>query len=163
MNSNIKKIGISKCLDKDINFFSQYDLHQVIKIPNYMPYINKFKSIIIKPTIELIKIINSAEGLSAEGCILTKKKLVVKIILQEKILYLSESYSHNSHIIENSFYRIAYIPVPESIEGVEISSLLNKSNLDVNAFIEDVTIAKLNNRKIDKHVFALITCKIKLS
>ncbi len=135
MNKRIPKFS---SLEKNNRFNSKIVFNNIVKPSKEMPKVNQIISVIIEPTILSYKIINTMKGRSIEGEYLTGKKLRVELNIRKNILYVADLNDQNVYLIENTYYQVAYITVPEYIEGTKLDLLVRynkfKLKVDLNDF-----------------------------
>ncbi|MCY6483172.1 hypothetical protein OW763_02230 [Clostridium aestuarii] len=145
--------------ENPIEFFSEFITCETIRLTNNLPDIEQILSIIVDPQIIHFKIINTMEGQSCEGQKLTGKKVVMELLIKQKILYVSNLPEQSLHIVENDFYQSAYLVIPCKIEGMDVEILHEHKRLDPSITIENISTRKLNNRCIFKSITLLVQLK----
>lgn len=162
-NSLVKKIGISKCEEERLEYFSQFNVREIIKVPDHLPDIEEIVSVLVEPKIISLKAIKTMRGVSAEGQYLSGGKLLAEIEISEKILYLANIPDQSLHVIENKSFHSGYIVIPPLIEGTKIDLLIRYNRLKAKVFTEDIAIKLTNCREIFKNIFLLLGAKFKPS
>ena len=160
-HSFIKKIGISENIPESMEYFSQCELKGAIDISTDLPDIDEIVSIIVDPKILSSKVIKTMEGISCEGQNLSGCKLLVRIEVNQRIMYAADNSQRSIHVIEDKSFENVHIVVPTFIEGTKVEELLQFQRFNLNVFIEDIVVNKINSRKILTTIYLLSEAKYK--
>ena len=160
-HSFIKKIGISENIPESMEYFSQCELKSAIDISTDLPDIDEIVSIIVDPKILSSKVIKTMEGISCEGQNLSGCKLLVRIEVNQRIMYAADNSQRSIHVIEDKSFENVHIVVPPFIEGTKVEELLQFQRFNLNVFIEDIVVNRINSRKILTTIYLLSEAKYK--
>lgn len=165
MKLNLKKITYNDLLLKELEYFKQFNIYKTTDCKEYI-YIKKYygnKCFLFKERIKLykvevttpiiniehVKIIDTIEGTSFEGQHLSGNKLIIigRITFSLVCLY--------SYFNEYK-YRIKNMTLPFSTFIIIPKEICNREVMNLRYFIEDVTLAYLEDDKVIVSITPLI-------
>ncbi|MGL4343572.1 MAG: hypothetical protein ACRCTE_00090 [Cellulosilyticaceae bacterium] len=141
-------------------FFKDTVVEEIISIPCEKPDMERIQKIMVWPEIEDMKLICTEKGISNEGQILTGLKLLVKLRLKQKILYVADRCTQSLHAAHFDNITNLFIIVPECIDGEATCTLFAKGQLRVVPYIETVQYRMLDSRSIHKCVAVFINMEV---
>lgn len=142
------------------NYFKEAVIQEIINIPSEKPDIERIQKIMVWPEIEDMKLITTEKGVSNEGQILTGLKLLVKLRLKQKILYVADRCTQSLHAAHFDNITNLFIIVPEYIGSDATCTLFAKGQLRVTPYIETVQFRMINERCVHKCVSVFLNMEV---
>lgn len=144
----------------EVNYFKEEMICETVAIPVGKPRIGKLLDIMVWPEVIDMKLLETPKGKSYEGSKLTGNKLLVQVLLKEKISYISDEASQNAYIIPRETLKSLYVALPEYIEEKRVSDLVRGNKMKVTAYIEDVGARMIDSRNIYKFIMIFVDVRI---
>lgn len=144
----MQKIGLAKCLNKNMIYFKNVSKNEVIYINE--PDLSTISSNIINTSILSSEFINNINAI----------RLFIKITI--KIIY-SKSLDTSLYVHEEEIFTTEYIYIPNTIDGNLSSQSFIKNKIKPEVFIENVNVKNVKNNKIIINFHLLLNLKIKPS
>ena len=132
------------------NIFSQVSIPEIVEIPEQKPDMEQLVSILETVDILSTKIVDTGIGTSEEGQILTGKKLIVEVLLKQKITYVADEPTQSVHAAHFEKPASVFVVVPEDIGGVPIEELFMQDKIVIKPYVEDICGIMLDNRRVFK-------------
>lgn len=142
------------------NYFKESIIQEIIMLPEEKPNIERIQTIMVWPEIEDMKLIPTEKGISNEGQILTGLKLLVKLSLKQKLLYVADRCTQSLHATHFDNMTNLFIIVPEVIDCEPTCALFAKGQLRVIPYIETVQFRLLDPRCIHKCVSVFVNMEV---
>lgn len=134
--------------------WTEISIPEVLKIPCVKPDVEAVNKVFVKAKIISKRVVSTPDSLgaeNAEGTKVTGKKLVVEVVLQQKIVYTALEREQSVHSAHFNIPFSAFIVLPTT------------ATLDdeycVETCIEDVYVKVLNDREIFKNVTLFLRAK----
>ncbi|MGL5675364.1 MAG: hypothetical protein ACRDDX_03030 [Cellulosilyticaceae bacterium] len=141
-------------------YFKEAVIQEIITLPQEKPDIERVQKIMVWPEIEEMKLIPTEKGVSNEGQILTGLKLLVKLRLKQKILYVADRCTQSLHAAHFDNITNLFIIVPETINCESTCALFAKGQLRVVPYVETVQFRMLDGRCIHKCVSVFVNMEV---
>ncbi|MGL5675378.1 MAG: hypothetical protein ACRDDX_03100 [Cellulosilyticaceae bacterium] len=141
-------------------YFKDTVIQEILTLPSEKPDIERIQNIMVWPQIEDIKLIPTEKGVSNEGQVLTGLKLLVKLRLKQKVLYVADRCTQSLHAAHFDNITNLFIVVPETINCESICTLFAKGQLRVIPYIETVQFRMLDSRTIYKCVSVFVNMEV---
>lgn len=141
-------------------YFKEEVIQEILNIPAEKPDIERIQKILVWPEIDDMKIIPTEKGISNEGQVLSGLKLLVKLHLKQKVLYVADRCTQSVHAAHFDNIKNLFIIIPETIDGESTCALFAKGNLRVVPYIETVQFRMLDERCIHKCVVVLVNMEV---
>jgi len=149
-NSRMIKIyGLAENYPSNSRTFKQFEIQELIKIPDNYPEIKKLISVNSTIVIQSKRIITSSKGVSNEGKELTGPKLIFEGYVNQKIEYLENNSSNVLYLYNLKIPFCNYV-VLDTICQFE------NYEYDLSAFLEDIYVRQLSSRKISQNISVLV-------
>ena len=143
-------------LPETVTNFKEEILNEILEIPCQKPDMERLLQTLVSTNVEEIKLIKTEKGLSNEGQNLTGHKLIVKLKISEKIMYVADYPTQPIHAAHYDDIKNFFVILPEEIDGVCVTDLIKTKKLIVTAYVECVEARMLDERHIQKCVMLLI-------
>jgi len=153
----IKTNGVSTQLPENPIYFKQMNVVEIVKIPPQKPDIEQVVDVTVNAKIMSARIIDTVCSKSYEGQLLSGKKLVLELKLEQVINYVADYADqpvHSAHYEE--VMRSVFIIVPKEINKVPIERLLKGNKLKITPYIEDIYAEQRDKRTVFKNITLLI-------
>lgn len=141
---------------KDINYFKEEWFCHELCIPTDKPDIETISDVFISPRVISTKLIDTDEGLSNEGQLLTGKKLVVELCIDQNITYVADEPTQSVFSMNYKIFKSMFIVLPQKIHGKSICDLEKSSRLTVTPFLEHTYTRELNGQKFNTCMLLLL-------
>ncbi|MGL6174801.1 MAG: hypothetical protein ACRC1P_09390 [Cellulosilyticaceae bacterium] len=141
-------------------YFKEEMICETVMIPMGKPRVGQLLDIMVWPEVIDIKLLETPKGKSYEGNCLTGNKLLVQLLLKEKIAYISEDTGQNTYIMPREVLKSVYVTLPEYIDEKRVSDLVRGEKMKVTAYIEDVGARVIDRRNIYKFIMILVDVSI---
>ncbi|HEX9061476.1 MAG TPA: DUF3794 domain-containing protein [Clostridia bacterium] len=128
--------------------FKQLSVQETLTIPKVKPDVEQIVSVTAEVKIKCKNVINTPEGTSIEGQILTGKKLVVEGVISQKVEYVAAEPTQPVHAVHFDIPFSSYIVLPSTFQPC--------TPVEVTGYIEDIFVQLLNKRTIFKNVAILL-------
>jgi len=153
----IKTNGVSINLPENPIYFKQMNVVEIVKIPEQKPDIEQVVSVTVNAKVLSVRAIDTVCSKSYEGQLLSGKKLVLELQLEEKITYVADYETQPVHAVHyEEVLRSVFVIVPKEIDGVPIERLIKSNKLKVIPYIEDIYAEQKDKRTIFKNITLLI-------
>ena len=139
--------------------FKEEVMNEILSIPTQKPDMERLLQTLVSTNVEEIKLIKTEKGLSNEGQYLTGYKLIVKLKIKEKVMYVANYPTQPIHAAHYEDVKNFFVILPEEIDGVPVCDLIKYKKLIVTPYIECVEARMLDERHIQKCVMLLIDVK----
>jgi len=139
--------------------FKEEIINEILEIPCQKPDMERLLNVIVSTNVEEIKLIKTEKGLSNEGQKLSGYKLIVKLKISEKVMYVANYPTQPIHAAHYDDVKNFFVILPEEIDGVPVCDLIKYKKLIVTPYIECVESRMLDARHIQKCVMLLIDVK----
>lgn len=146
-------------LPETAKYFKEEIINEILEIPCQKPDMERLLNILVSANVEDIKLIKTEKGLSNEGQHLTGYKLLVKLWISEKVMYVADHCSQPIHAAHYDDVKNFFVILPEKIDGVDVCELIKRKKLIVTPYVECVESRMLDKRCIHKCVMLLIDVK----
>ncbi len=170
-------LGISDFIPTSSEIYKEFSVSDTITLPCQKPSIERLMSSAFDAKIISIRVINTPAGevppkgfipgvaTSAEGEILTGKKLVVEIKFRQKVQYVADEPLQSVHGIHNEFIVSEFIVIPQTFEVsgecVTPEYLLANNMFLLTPFIEDANVSMMDERTICTNILVLLQINTK--
>lgn len=159
-NNRITGVGIAKDLPEKVTYFQEACLLEDLSVPSEKPDIDNIISVMVDAQIMDYKLIETPIALSYEGQNLSGQKLVVEVILHEKVRYVADSPCQSIHAFHNSdTMKSLFVVIPSEIDGVRVCDLIRKRKFSVTPYVEDIYSIKKDCRTVTNYVTLLVDVK----
>jgi len=153
----IKTNGVSTNLPENPKYFKQMNVVEIVKIPEQKPDIEQVVNVTVNAQIISIRVIDTVCSKSYEGQLLSGKKLILELKLEQKITYVADNSSQPVHAVHyEEVMKSVFVIVPKEIDGVPIERLIKSNKLKVIPYIEDIYAEQRDKRTIFKNITLLI-------
>lgn len=166
MNNFVEGIGVTNFIDLPVNpiYFTEISIPEIVCIPEEKPDMEQLISVMVDTEIASTRLIKTPVGTSNEGQILTGYKLIVEILLRQKIKYVADEPTQSVHAAHfDKLMSSIFIVVPVSIviDGVtyNIEDLFEQGRLIVTPYIEDIFAEQKDKRCVFKNITILVDVK----
>jgi hypothetical protein len=113
-------------------------------------------SVAVDTQIVSLKIAETPVGTSSEGEILTGRKLIVELLLRQKIKYVADEPTQTVHAVHNDFLVSEFVVIPPTVAGTTVEELLAQNRITVVPYIEDIYASMVDKRTICKNITILL-------
>lgn len=159
VRESVEGIGVSKLPESlgTQSLFTEVAIPEIVTLPEVKPDMEQLLSVMVDAKVVSLRIIDTPEGISNEGQILTGKKLSIELLLKQKVKYIADEptqsvhAAHFEHVV-NSLWVI----VPKQIGCKKIEDLLRDGKLIVTPYIEDIYGEQMDKRTIFKNITVLV-------
>lgn len=153
-----------RCIDggipKDIKYFKEEAICEVLTIPCQKPDMERILDIMVWPEIENIRLVDTEEGYSIEGQRLSGTKLVVEVRLKEKVTYVADEITQSVHAAHYETLKSIFVVVPAIIDDKPICNLVKTGRLSVEPYVEDAMWEMIDCRRIHKCVMLFLNVTV---
>lgn len=133
-------------------YFKEETVMEMLTLGDNMINIERIIDIMVDPIVTNIQIIQTEEGTSSEGQVLTGYKLLVEVNLREKVLYVGCMPTQPVQGAHFEVTKVLYIVPPATIGNASICDLVAAGRIQVKPYIEKVHARVLDCRTIQKCV-----------
>lgn len=140
--------------------FKEYNLCDVMNIPQNRPEINKVLESSVYPEVKDIKIIDTINETSNEGNELSGHKLIVELYMKEKVIYNTKNRAESVHAMRFDTLKSLSVVIPKEINNKSTYDLFRSGRLEVNPYVEAVHIRKIDKRNVHRTLLLFIDIKI---
>lgn len=144
----IEMYGIADMFPACTKAFKQLQVQEILCIPPQKPDIEQILSVHAKIETTKTTVIETSNGISFEGQILTGKKLIIEGKLHQKIEYVADDVVQSVHAAHFSIPFSSYIVLGEQFNC--------NSEYEAVGYIEDIYIKQIGKRKMFKNVMILM-------
>lgn len=131
--------------------FKEFSIEETLEIPSVKPDIEQILKISVAVIIKCTKIIETPQGISLEGQIITGRKLIVKGRLNQIVEYVADEVTQPVHAAHFSIPFCTFIVIPEDYE---------EDSVYVSSYIEDIFIEQIDKRNIYKNITMILDAEI---
>lgn len=164
----VEGIGISPDLPENPMYFTEVTIPEILKIPEQKPDMEQLLAVIVQPKIVSVRVVDTPCALSYEGQHLSGYKLVIEMMLWEKIKYVADEPTQSVHAAEyEQVLKSVFVVVPCEFGGKKLKDLLRTNRIVVTPYVEDIYGEMRDKRTIFKNIALLIdvtfretTCKV---
>ena len=160
MNNSFLNKKDYKDQNEVIKYFKEDIISSVITIPYENQDILNIIDIVTDAKIESYKFLEFKRAISNEGNIITGYKMVVEVLIREKISYNSQNNKNSMCIFFNEELKGFSVALPAEYNGKEINSLIRSKRFLITPYIEKSINRKINNRKIHNSMLVLVDIKL---
>ncbi|MGL5675367.1 MAG: hypothetical protein ACRDDX_03045 [Cellulosilyticaceae bacterium] len=133
-------------------YFKEETIMEILVLDTNMLDIERIVDVMVDPIVTNIQLINTEAGTSNEGQNLTGYKLLVEVLLREKILYVGCQPTQPVQGAHFEVTKVLYIVPPAEIGGISICDLVTGGRIQVKPYIEKVHARVIDCRTIQKCV-----------
>lgn len=148
-------------LSTDVNYSKQISFLELLSIPPHKSELARILDISIIPEVVDYTLVETPQGLSYEGQYLSGINLIINFNLFEKLTYMSNTYDESVHSIHYTHLKSLSISLPQRINDVDTSVLIQSGILSIHPTIESIFTRILDTRTI--HQSALLLVNISLN
>ena len=162
VRERVEGIGISNNLENLTlgNYFTEIAIPEIVELPEAKPDMEQLISVMVDCKVISVRVIDTPNGLSAEGQRLHGKKLSLEIELQQKVKYVADEPTQSVHAAHfTKLVSSIFIVVNPTICADSVEKLIAQGRYVVTPYIEDIYGEQLNKRKIFKNITLLIEAK----
>jgi len=141
-------------LPTKVKYFKAEIINEILEIPSKNPDIQQLLETILSVHVEYIKLIRTEKGISNEGQKLTGYKLLVKLWISKKVMYVANHQSICEVHCED--VKSFFVTLPGKIEDKDIRELLKYNKLIATPYVECVEARMLDARHIHICIMLLI-------
>ncbi|MGL4450022.1 MAG: hypothetical protein ACRCTZ_02385 [Sarcina sp.] len=160
MYINNKESYTKGTLPKDVKFFKEELVEDVLTIPCQKPDMERVLDIVCFADIENYKLIETDIGNSQEGQRLTGEKLVVEVNIKEKLTYVADEPSQSGHAAHYQKLKSIFVILPEKYGESYICDLVRANKINITPYVEDVCYRQLNEREVHRCLMLFVDVKI---
>lgn len=156
-NSLIQEIGVAEELPPNPLYFTQIAIQEMVSIPEEKPDMEAILSCMVEAIIISARLIETPCMKSYEGQLLSGRKLIIELKLDQKVTYVADVVSQSEHSahFENLFNSL-FVVVPQRVGNIPIENLFKKGRINVTPYIEDIYCEMLDSRNIFKNITLLL-------
>ncbi|WP_053956603.1 hypothetical protein [Inediibacterium massiliense] len=132
------------------NIFSQVSIPESVTIPEQKPNMEQLVSILETVDVVSTKIVDTGEGTSEEGQILLGKKLIIEVLVKQKVTYVADEPTQSVHAAHFEKPYSIFVVVPDTIGTTPIEDLLVQEKLVIKPYVEDICGVMLDERHVFK-------------
>lgn len=146
-----------------LGIFEEFDISNPISIKNSSPEINKVVEFLCYPSIKNVHFvegsIESSLGISNDGDNNDLNKLIVEIELKETVIYTTKTISEYVH--NHNMFTVKSLPIsiPKIINDRNTYDLYKSKRFQVNPYIENIHVRKLDDSTIFRTILLLLDIK----
>lgn len=155
-----KETHIEGILPKKTEYFKEELVDDVLTIPFKKPNIERVLDVVCVAEIESYKLIETDIGSSYEGQNLTGQKLVIEVLIKEKVTYVADELSQSAHAAHYEKLKSIFVVLPEMYENHYICDLIRAHRINITPYIEGVCYRQLDERKIHRCLMLFVDVKI---
>lgn len=167
VRENVEGIGVYEDIENipvaDGDTFIEIAVPETVVIPSAKPDMEELLSVMVDAKVVSVRVIDTPAPTttpSAEGQILTGKKLSVELELQQKVKYIADESTQSVHAAHfNKLVNSILLIAPAAVNSIPIETLLMQGKVVVTPYIEDIYGEKLDKRTIFKNITILIVVK----
>ena len=148
-NELIEYIGLENFQDIDPKNFSELHIIHNLKLPKSNPPIDSLTTIYLDYSLTDIKLIQTINGLSSSGEVLTGTTLMIHGILEEKLQYIDKSLQSAVHNTTFNLPFSTFMSVPEHI-------LNNLDFSQIKIFIQHINTKMKSSRNIYQNINLIV-------
>lgn len=153
----VEGIGIADSFPNNPLYFTQITIPETLVIPDVKPDIEELLSVMVDTKVLSVKVVDTPIATSNEGQVLTGNKLIIELLLKEKIKYIADEPTQSVHAAHfENVIKSVYVVVPTQVNDIPIKTLLAKNKVVVTPYIEDIYATMRDKRTIFKNVAILI-------
>lgn len=147
-------------LPREVKFFKEELVCELLPIPEEKPEMERVLDVMVWPEVKRIDVVKTEKGQSNEGQQLGGVKLIVEILLKEKLMYVANRCDQPVHAVHYDTLKSIFVILPEEIDGRKICELIRLNKIQVIPYIEKVYARMLDDRNVHKCVLLLADVKI---
>lgn len=147
-------------LPKEVKYFKEELICELLPIPVQKPEMERVLDVMVWPEVKRIDIVKTEKGQSNEGQHLGGIKLIVEVLLKEKLLYVADRCEQPVHAVHYDTLKSIFVILPEEIDGRKVCELIKLNKIQVIPYIEKVYFRMLDDRNVHKCVLLLADVKI---
>lgn len=152
-NKNIVEgIGVSKNLPPPLLYFTQLSVSEIIKIPESKPDMEQLLSITADIKVISLKIANTPHSTSNEGQNLSGKKLVIELLIIQKIKYVANDPTQSVHVVHFEKIVSTFVVIPKKYCNKPVELILKRNQIEVTFYIEDILGRMIDKKTIFKNI-----------
>lgn len=155
------KESFSPCreLPETVEYFKEELIEELLVIPDQKPDIERILDILVWADVVDYKLIETEKGVANSGQKLSGLKLIVKIRLKEKVMYVADVCTQAVHAAHYEAVKNIFIVLPEKINGEDTCTLVKRKKISIQPYVEGVDFRALSERCIQKCVMLLVEAK----
>lgn len=147
---------IQSVIPKKSKYFKEEAICEILSISQQKPDIERILDVVVWPSIENIKLVETEVGISVEGQRLSGYKVIVELRIKEKITYVANEVTQSVHAAHFESLKSVFVVIPKEIDGKPTCNLIKAGKLNVTPYIEAVQTRLLDCRKIHKCVMIFV-------
>ncbi len=151
----------NKTLPETVEHFKEELVCELLPIPEEKPDMERLLNVMVWPEVKKIDIVETEKGYSNEGQRLGGVKLLVEVLLKEKVTYVADRKEQSVHGAHYNTIKSMFITLPEEIDGNKVCGLLRQNKIRVIPHLETVYSRMLDKRNVHKCVLLLLELKIR--
>ncbi len=156
-NSLVQEIGVAEELPSNPLYFTQISIPETVTIPAEKPDMEAILSCMVEAIVMSTRLIETPCMKSYEGQLLSGRKLVIELKLDQKVTYVADSVSQSEHSAHfENLYNSLFVVVPQRVGNIPIENLFKKGRINVTPYIEDIYCEMLDSRHIFKNTTLLL-------
>lgn len=147
---NLKPSNLCLCNDfpEDIKYFKEEGICSILCVPENKPNIESICDIFVNAKVHDIKFITTDIGVSNEGQIITGNKLVVELLLEQKLTYVADEPTQSIFAVHYDILKSLFIVLPEYIDCKKVYDLFKSSRFTITPYIEHTDSRLLSQRSV---------------
>jgi hypothetical protein len=141
-------------------YFKEEIVDDILIIPCQKPNIERILDLVAWASIETYKLIDTEIGNSQEGQRLTGKKLVVEVILKEKVTYVADEPTQSGHAAHYEKLKSIFVILPEKVGENYTCDLVRANRISVTPYVEDLCYRQISGREIHRCLMLFVDVKM---
>ncbi|MGL5416305.1 MAG: SPOCS domain-containing protein [Clostridium sp.] len=137
-------------------YFKEEAICEILTISAQKPDIERILDVVVWPSIENIKLVETEVGISVEGQRLSGYKVIVELRIKEKVTYVASEVTQSVHAAHFESLKSVFVVIPKEIDGKPTCNLIKAGKLNVTPYVEAVQTRLLDCRKIHKCVMIFV-------
>lgn len=148
---NVINSTVKNQMPAEVTVFKQEIINEVQQIGDASPDMERLLDTLISVTVTETQLVETEKGISNEGQVLSGYKLLVKLCIEEKTMYVADYKTQPVHAEIFKTHKSFFVILPEDIDQCDI-----EENLVVTPYIESLEAKMLDPRHIQKCIMLLI-------
>ena len=145
---------------KEAKYFKEEIICKVLSIPPQKPDMERLLDFMVDAEVVNINLIETPKGRSQENQYLSGQKLVVEVIIKEKVMYVALEPRQSAHAAHYETLISMFVILPDEIDGKKICDLVRANRITVTPYVEDVCARIIDKRTIHKCVMLFLDVKV---
>ncbi|MGL4346250.1 MAG: hypothetical protein ACRCTE_13710 [Cellulosilyticaceae bacterium] len=148
-------------LDRYKHYSKESSFFEVLSLPPHKPDLSRILDTAIIPTVVDYSFIESTQGLSYEGQMLSGITLAINLSLTEKLTYMSHTSTETVHSIHYTSMRSLSIVLPQQVGGIDTLSVIKSGTFTIYPSIEHIHSKVADSRTIHQVTLLLVTITLR--